>query len=174
MAAHAQTEFPVKPHAVPTQANADALTRRRPCLTAPDIVESSLVLTIRRKRPGSKCRELCISPKVLPTNPGGINIRATKRCGKQRCRETSHCARRHRHSPTLPIFDRWPPWLRLLPCSGNLIHPIDFAEFVQKLWIAVIEANDFCELRAVSPFVFYDLAPNLDFAEQQSRGANEI
>jgi hypothetical protein len=77
MAAHAQTEFPVKPHAVPTQANADALTRRRPCLTAPDIVESSLVLTIRRKRPGSKCRELCISPKVLPTNPGGINIRAT-------------------------------------------------------------------------------------------------
>ena len=34
-------------------------------------------LTIRRKRPGSRCREPCISHNVLRANPGGINIQAT-------------------------------------------------------------------------------------------------
>jgi hypothetical protein len=41
----------------------------------------------------------------------------------------------------------------------HLIHPIDFAEFLQKLWVTIIEANDPAELGAVSRFVLYDFAP---------------
>jgi hypothetical protein len=65
----------------------------------------------------------------------------------------------------LPMKLRWPPWLRLLPCSGNLIHPIDFAELVQKLWNAVIEAHDFAKLGAIAHLVLYNFAPDFDLAE---------
>jgi len=41
-----------------------------------------------------------------------------------------------------------------------MIDPIDFSELVQKLRMAIVEAHDFAELRTVTPFVFYDLAPS--------------
>jgi hypothetical protein len=56
----------------------------------------------------------------------------------------------------------------------HLIHPIDFAEFIQKLWIAIIQTDDLAKLGAVPPFVFYDFAPNFDAPKQQRRGANKI
>jgi hypothetical protein len=48
-----------------------------------------------------------------------------------------------------------------------MIDPIHFPKLVQKLGIAVVEACDFAELRTVTPFVFYDLAPDFDLAEYQ-------
>ncbi len=56
-------------------------------------------------------------------------------------------------------------YLLLLPRSGNLIDPIDLAEFLQKLRVAVVQTHDPAELRAVAPFVLDDLAPDLDHAE---------
>jgi hypothetical protein len=53
----------------------------------------------------------------------------------------------------------------LVPCSDNLVDPIDFAEFLQKLRIAVVQTHDLAELRAVPPFVLYDLAPDFDLPE---------
>src|SRR6266566_2405298 len=29
--------------------------------------------------------------------------------------------------------------------GGHLIHPIDFAEFIQKLWIAIVQTDDLCQ-----------------------------
>ncbi len=58
--------------------------------------------------------------------------------------------------------------------GGHLIHPIDFAEFIQKLWIAIVQTDDLAKPGAVPPFVFYDFAPNFDFPKQQRRGANKI
>jgi len=43
--------------------------------------------------------------------------------------------------------------------------PVDFPEFLQKLRMAEVEAHDFAELRAVTRFVLYDLAPDFDLAE---------
>src|SRR6266487_771604 len=47
------------------------------------------------------------------------------------------------------------------------IHPIDFAEFIQKLWIAIVQTDDLAKLGAVAPFVLYDFAPNFDPPKQQ-------
>ena len=46
-----------------------------------------------------------------------------------------------------------------------MIDPIHFPKLVQKLRLAVVEAHDFAELRAVTSFVFYDLAPDFDLTE---------
>ena len=55
-----------------------------------------------------------------------------------------------------------------------MIDLINFAEFFQKLRIAVIEADDLPELGAVPPFVFYDFAPDFNLPKQQRCGANKI
>src|SRR5262249_35129624 len=47
----------------------------------------------------------------------------------------------------------------------DLIHTIDLAEFLQKLWIAIIEAHDSGKLRAVSQLVLYNFTPDFDLAE---------
>ncbi len=56
----------------------------------------------------------------------------------------------------------------------HLIDPIDLAELLQKLWIAIVQTDDLAELGAVAPFVLHDFAPNFDFPKQQRRGANKI
>jgi len=56
----------------------------------------------------------------------------------------------------------------------HLIHPIDFAEFIEKLWIAIIQTDDLAKLGAVPPFVFYDFAPDFNLPKQQRCGANKI
>jgi len=48
---------------------------------------------------------------------------------------------------------------------GSLVQFVDFAELLQKLWIAVIEAHNFPELRTVPLFMFNDFAPDFDFTE---------
>src|SRR5437899_36150 len=47
--------------------------------------------------------------------------------------------------------------------GGHLIHPIDFAEFIQKLWIAIVQTDDLAKLGAVPPFVRSAFAPSLRF-----------
>jgi hypothetical protein len=46
-----------------------------------------------------------------------------------------------------------------------MIDPIDFPELMQKLRVAIVEAHDFAELRAIARFVLYDFAPDFDLAE---------
>ncbi len=46
-----------------------------------------------------------------------------------------------------------------------MIDPIDFPKLVQKLGMAIVEAHDFAELRAVTRFVLYDLAPDFYLTE---------
>ena len=42
----------------------------------------------------------------------------------------------------------------------HLIDPIDLAELLQKLWIAIVQTDDLAELGAVAPFVLHDFAPD--------------
>src|ERR1700737_2656037 len=44
---------------------------------------------------------------------------------------------------------------------------IDFPELLQQLRVAMVQAHDFGELRAIAGLVLDDLAPDLDGAEQQ-------
>jgi hypothetical protein len=48
-----------------------------------------------------------------------------------------------------------------------MIDTIDFPKLVQKLRVAIVKASDLAELRPVTSFVFYDLAPDFDLAVQQ-------
>jgi len=49
----------------------------------------------------------------------------------------------------------------------DLVHFVDFPELLQKLWIAVIQADDFAKFGAVALFVFHDFAPYFHFPKQQ-------
>lgn len=55
-----------------------------------------------------------------------------------------------------------------------LIYAIYFSKFLQKLRVPVIEAHDFAKLRAVSQFVLYNFAPDLNLSKQEYRAANRI
>ena len=57
--------------------------------------------------------------------------------------------------------------VRLMSHARRRVHSIDFPEFLQKLWIAVVEAHDLAELGAITRFVLDNLAPNLDLSKQQ-------
>jgi len=46
-----------------------------------------------------------------------------------------------------------------------MIDPIDSPELMQEVRVAVVEAHDFAELRAVTSFVLYDLAPDFYLTE---------
>jgi hypothetical protein len=58
---------------------------------------------------------------------------------------------------------RVPGWF----ARTHLIHPIDLSELIQKLWIAIVQTDNFSELGAVTPFVLHDFAPNFDLPKQQ-------